>query len=256
MNTQDDRKVLLITGAARRIGAAIASLFHQHGYDIVLHYNRSGVQAAQLVTDFNKLRPYSACCIKANLCTVSEVQRLANETLEWRGAVDVLINNASGFYPSAIGAIDESVWEDLLGSNLKGAFFLSQALAPALQTRNGCIINITDRHADGALKGYPVYSIAKAGLQMMTKALARELAPTVRVNSIAPGAILWPEQALSEGSVEQAQQAAMDGIALRRMGTADDVAATAWYLAEDAPYTTGQTIRVDGGRMQGNSLLS
>lgn len=256
MSQEYERKTLLITGAARRIGAAIATLFHGRGYDVVIHYNHSEKEAQALVESLNAKRPASALCLQADLGTLSQVLSLASEALAWRGGIDVLINNASRFYPSAIGEVDETIWDDLLSSNLKGGFFLSQALAKSLQSRKGCIINLTDIHADGGLKGYPVYSIAKAGVKMMTKALARELAPLVRVNGISPGAILWPENDPSEKEQSEAQSAVLRDIALQRMGSADEIAATAWYLAEEARYCTGQTIRVDGGRTQGNSLLS
>lgn len=250
MNDTRAPKVLLVTGAARRIGAAIASEFHARGYDVVIHFNQSAAQAVALVAGLNAQRPDSACCLQADLVAVSQVQALAAAALAWRGGIDVLINNASRFYPSALGSVDEAAWEDLLGSNLKGGFFLAQALASSLRERQGCIINLADIHADGGRKDYPVYSIAKAGVKMMTKALAREFAPLVRVNGISPGAILWPEDDQSE----KEHSAVLRDIAVQRMGTAQEIAATAWYLAEEAPYSTGQTIRVDGGRTQGKSL--
>jgi pteridine reductase len=251
MNDMPERKILLITGAARRIGAAIAALFHARGYDVLIHFNQSEQQAQALVEGFNAQRPNSAYCLQADLCAVSAVHTLAAAALAWRGGIDVLINNASRFYPGALGSVDEAAWDDLFGSNLKGGFFLAQALAPSLKERRGCIINLADIHADGGRKDYPVYSIAKAGVKMMTKALARELAPLVRVNGISPGAILWPEDDQSEKEQSEAQRAVLRDIALQRMGTAEEIAATAWYLAEDAAYSTGQTIRVDGGRTQG-----
>ena len=255
MSSNGAPKILLITGAARRIGAAIATLFHARGYDVVIHFNTSAQQAKALVDGFNTLRPNSACCLQADLGAVSAVHDLATAALAWRGGVDVLINNASRFYPGALGGVDEAAWDDLINSNLKGGFFLAQALAPSLRERHGCIINLTDIHADGARQGYPVYSIAKAGVKMMTKALARELAPQVRVNGISPGAILWPEAEQSEKEQSEAQRAVLQDIALQRMGSAQEIAATAWYLAEDAAYCTGQTIRVDGGRTQSQSLI-
>lgn len=255
MNSTNEVKTLLVTGAARRIGAAIATLFHTRGYDVVIHFNQSAQQAHALVASFNAQRPDSACCLQADLVEVSQVHALATAALAWRGGIDVLINNASRFYPGALGSVDEAAWEDLFGSNLKGGFFLAQALAPNLRERRGCIINLADIHADGGRKGYPVYSMAKAGVKMMTKALARELAPLVRVNGISPGAILWPEDDQSMKEQSDAQRAVVRDIALQRMGTAEEIAATAWYLAEEAPYCTGQTIRVDGGRTQGNSII-
>ncbi len=251
-----EAKVLLITGAARRIGAAIATLFHGRGYDVIIHFNESERQAIALGNALNAQRTDSALCLQADLCAVSQVRALAAAALAWRGGIDVLINNASRFYPGAIGGVDEAAWDDLLGSNLKGGFFLAQDLAPSLRERQGCIINLTDIHADGGRKDYPVYSIAKAGVKMMTKALARELAPQVRVNGISPGAILWPEDEQSEKELSDAQRAVIRDIALQRMGSCEEIAATAWYLAELAPYSTGQTIRVDGGRTQGDASIS
>ena len=255
MSNMAERKVLLITGAARRIGAAIATLFHSRGYEVIIHFNQSQQQALDLVNGFNAQRPNSAMCLQADLCAVSQVHDLAAAAIAWRGRVDVLINNASRFYPGTIGSVDEAAWDDLIGSNLKGGFFLAQDLAPSLRERRGSIINMTDIHADGGRKDYPAYSIAKAGVKMMTKALARELAPHVRVNGISPGAILWPEDDQSDKEQSDEQRAIVRDIALQRMGSCEEIAATAWYLAEEAPYSTGQTIRVDGGRTQGDSFI-
>tara|TARA_R110002167_G_scaffold89012_11_gene240187 strand:+ start:10360 stop:11139 length:780 start_codon:yes stop_codon:yes gene_type:complete len=255
MSNMAERKVLLITGAARRIGAAIATLFHSRGYDVIVHFNQSGQQALDLVNGFNAQRPNSAMCLQADLCAVSQVHDLAAAAIAWRGGIDVLVNNASRFYPGTIGSVDEAAWDDLIGSNLKGGFFLAQDLAPSLRERRGSIINMTDIHADGGRKDYPAYSIAKAGVKMMTKALARELAPQVRVNGISPGAILWPEDDQSDKEQSDEQRAIVRDIALQRMGSCEEIAATAWYLAEEAPYSTGQTIRVDGGRTQGDSFI-
>ena len=256
MNNMAERKILLITGAARRIGAAIATLFHSRGYEVIVHFNQSEQQALKLVNGLNAERPDSAMCLQADLCAVSQVHDLADAALAWRGRIDVLINNASRFYPGPIGSVDEAAWDDLIGSNLKGGFFLAQALAPSLRERRGSIINMTDIHADGGRKDYPAYSIAKAGVKMMTKALARELAPHVRVNGISPGAILWPEDDQSDKEQNDEQNAILRDIALQRMGSCEEIAATAWYLAEEAPYSTGQTIRVDGGRTQGDSYIT
>lgn len=256
MNNMAERKILLITGAARRIGAAIATLFHSRGYEVIVHFNQSEQQALKLVNGFNAERPDSAMCLQADLCAVSQVHDLADAALAWRGRIDVLINNASRFYPGPIGSVDEAAWDDLIGSNLKGGFFLAQALAPSLRECRGSIINMTDIHADGGRKDYPAYSIAKAGVKMMTKALARELAPHVRVNGISPGAILWPEDDQSDKEQNDEQNAILRDIALQRMGSCEEIAATAWYLAEEAPYSTGQTIRVDGGRTQGDSYIT
>lgn len=256
MTPTTPNKTLLITGAARRIGAECAQHFHARGYHVVIHYNHSQADAEQLQEQLNQQRPASALCLQANLCDMEDVQNLARDALAWQGSLDLLINNASSFYPTKLGSITTSDWDDLVGSNLKGAFFLAQALAPALIARQGNIINLVDIHADAGLKGYPVYSIAKAGLKMMTKVLARELAPNVRVNAISPGAILWPEQHESSANNDDAKQKILSNIALQRMGSPADIAQCAWYLAELAPYSSGQTIRVDGGRAQSNSVSS
>ncbi len=237
-------KTVLITGAAKRIGAECVRHFHAQGYQVVIHYKRSKAEAEALQMHLNQQRPDSALCLQADLSDIQEVQSLAQKTLAWQGGVDLLINNASSFYPSKIGNITEQVWDELMGSNLKGAFFLAQALAPSLKSRQGSIINLVDIYADTGLKDHPVYSIAKAGVKMMTKVLARELAPQVRVNGISPGAILWPEQ----GEQSDQQKAILAKTSLQRIGSPQDIAACAWYLAELAPYSSGQTIRVDGGR--------
>lgn len=242
--------VLLITGAARRIGAAIAELFHERGYNVIIHCHRSVADATALQNSLNARRHGSACCLQADLCDAAAVVQLAQQVVAWQGRLDVLVNNASSFYPTLLGETSAAQWDDLFGSNLKGAYFLSQELTPALRASRGCVINMTDMHADGGLKHYPVYSIAKAGVKMMTKALARELAPDVRVNGISPGAILWPEHEDSHDS----QQRILRTIALGRQGSPDDIAETAWFLATIALYMTGQTIRVDGGRTVDNSL--
>ncbi len=246
MNTFNN-PVLLITGAAKRIGAKIAEYFHNNGYDVVIHYHHSADEAEVLQNKLNALRPDSAKTLQADLRDVGAVQNMADAALTWRGRLDVLINNASSFYPTPLATTKEVEWDELMGSNLKGAFFLSQALAQALRNSNGCIINMTDIYADSGLFEHPVYSIAKAGVKAMTKALARELAPNVRVNGISPGAILWPENSAAE-SVD------LDSIALRRTGDPQDIAVVAWFLAHEATYTTGQTIRVDGGRNTSMSL--
>lgn len=248
MNATAHEKIVLITGAARRIGAAIACHFHERHYKVIIHYKDSKEDAEGLQQRLNKRRPDSAICLQAELCDIDSVTKLAEAALAWHGAIDVLVNNASSFYPSALGEITEPVWDELMGSNLKGGFFLAQALAPTLRARAGCIINLADMHADGGLKAYPVYSIAKAGVKMMTKVLARELAPMVRVNAISPGVILWPEHEECSSGVADTQQAILDKVALQRSGAPEDIAACAWYLAEKALYSTGQTIRVDGGR--------
>lgn len=237
-------RVALVTGAARRIGAACVRGLHAAGFNVVLHYHASDRDAALLSEELNALRPDSLFSVKANLLQMDQVRHLAVEAKDVWGGVDVLVNNASSFFPGIIGQVDERDWDSLIGSNLKAPFFLSQALASSLSARRGCIVNIVDIHAETGLPRYPVYSIAKAGLVAMTRCLAKEMAPDVRVNAVAPGAILWPEQAAgAEGELEILKK-----VALQRCGRADDIAKAVKFLVEDADYITGQVITVDGGR--------
>jgi pteridine reductase len=238
--------VALITGAARRIGAEIAQQLHKADYNIVLHYRNSASEADRLAKSLNQLRADSARIIEADLNDVNALQQLAEHALEAWGRVDVLINNASAFYPTPIGSVTEREWDDLFSSNLKAPFFLAQALASELKNNHGCIINIADIHAQRPLKNHPVYCAAKAGNVMFTQSLARELAPQVRVNGIAPGAILWPEQ---QGDLsEKAKQDILEKIPLQKRGSAQDIARAVLFLVTDAPYITGQILAVDGGR--------
>ncbi|MEQ1529756.1 MAG: pteridine reductase [Methylococcales bacterium] len=238
-------KNILITGAAKRIGAACARLLHQHGCNIFLHYRSSQAAAEQLCAELNQLRANSAQLMQADLLDMHALQQVAEQAqLTW-GHIDVLINNASTFYPQALAQVSESNWDELLGSNLKAPFFLAQALTETLSTQNGCIVNIVDIHAERGLPDYPVYSIAKAGLAAMTKVLAKELGPAVRVNGVAPGAILWPEQELSpEDKAEILKR-----VVLQKSGEPQDIAKAVWFLINDASYMTGQILTVDGGRM-------
>ena len=237
-------KTVLITGAARRIGAACARLLHADGCNVLLHYHQSATAAQALADELNQHRPHSAQCLYADLCQLAAIETLAEQAINVWGGVDALINNAAQFFPGSIGQVTESDWSLLMDSNLKAPFFLSQALAPALQARQGCVINISDIHAEKGLQGFAVYSISKAGLIAMTHCLAKELAPTVRVNTIAPGAILWPERPIDDS--EKAE--IMQRIALQRCGEAMDIAKAVRYLLTDAGYVTGQTLTVDGGR--------
>ncbi len=235
---------VLITGAAKRIGAACARFLHRHGCNLILHYQHSQLEALALVAELNAIRPNSAVAFNADLLQVEQVQGLAAKALAVWGGVDVLINNASQFYPTPVAQVTEADWDSLLNSNLKAPFFLAQALRDSLLERQGCIINMVDIYAQKPLLGAPIYSIAKAGLQAMTQALAKELAPNVRVNAVAPGAILWPEADVADGQ----KQEILQKVALQRCGNADDIAKAVWFLIADAPYITGQTIAVDGGR--------
>ena len=235
--------VVLITGAAHRIGATTARLLHQNGMNIVLHY-RSSREAAQAVQkELNEQRENSVILIQADLHLTNGLPTLIEESVKAWGRLDVLINNASSFYPTQIGKATEEQWDDLIGSNLKAPFFLSQAAAPHLKKNKGCIINIVDIHAERPLKNFPIYSMAKAGLVMMTKSLAGELGPEIRVNGIAPGAILWPENL-----DEVAKQRIVSRTFLKRQGEPNDISKAILYLIKDADYVTGQIIAVDGGR--------
>jgi pteridine reductase len=238
------QKNILITGAAKRIGAACARLLHSEGGNIVLHYRSSKDDALLLCNELNQKRPDSAKMIQADLLNMHELETVAREAaLAW-GGIDVLINNASAFYPTAVNDVSEWQWDELLGSNLKAPFFLAKSLAETLTDNKGCIVNIVDIHAERGLKGYPVYSIAKAGLAAMTRVLAKELGPVVRVNAVSPGAILWPESELSG----QDKAEILQRIILKRRGEPLDIAKAVLFLIKDADYMTGQILTVDGGR--------
>ena len=235
--------VALITGAAKRIGAAIATKLHAQGFNVIIHYGQSRLEAEALVESFNTIRPDSAESLSADLCRVSEVQQLADKAQTVWGYIDVLVNNASSFYPTPVGEINEDDWTSLVGSNLKGPLFLSQALAQTLSQRKGAIINMIDMHIDRPLPKHSVYLLAKSGLASLTRSLATELAPHVRVNGIGPGAILWPDRTLSD----EEKQALIDTIPLGALGREQDISDTLWFLV-NAPYITGQILYVDGGR--------
>ena len=241
-------KNVLITGAAKRIGAACARLLHSEGCNVFLHYRSSAAEAKQLCEELNQLRPASAKIMQADLLNMDELEAVAREaSLAW-GGIDVLVNNASSFYPTAVSDVTERQWDELLGSNLKAPFFLAKALAKSLTDNKGCIINIVDVHAERGLIGYPVYSIAKAGLAAITKVLAKELGPEVRVNGVAPGAILWPELDLPEDLFEPAKLEILQRVILKRSGEPVDIAKAVLFLIKDADYITGQILTVDGGR--------
>lgn len=238
------RKNVLITGGAKRIGAACAKLLHESGFNILLHYRSSERNAKQLSDLLNDIRPDSAQIVKADLAVKAELLLLADYAKTAWGGIDALVNNASSFYPTGIGQVSEHDWDELIGSNLKAPFFLTQALVEELSARRGCVVNITDIHAERGLKGYPVYSIAKAGLVAMTRIMAKELGPDIRVNAVSPGAILWPEQDMSEA----VKQEIVERIALKRNGAPEDIARAVRFLIKEADYITGQVIAVDGGR--------
>ena len=238
------QKNVLITGAAKRIGAACARLLHSEGYNIFLHYRTSSTEALQLCAELNAIRPNSAKIKASDLLKLSELTALANEAQQAWGGIDVLVNNASAFYPTDVYETTEAQWDELLGSNLKAPFFLASALADSLAMRQGCIVNIIDIHAERGLKNYAVYSIAKAGLAAMTKILAKELGAAIRVNGVSPGAILWSDHDLSELE----KQEILQRVALARKGEPNDIAKAVLFLIKDANYMTGQILTVDGGR--------
>ncbi len=240
-------KVVLVTGGARRIGAAIALAFHARGAKVAVHYRRSAADAAALITGMNRTRPGSAAAFEANLADLSALEALPTTIVGTFGALDVLVNNASTFYPTPVGKITESQFDDLVGSNFRAPLFLSQAAAPELRRRNGLILNIVDIHALRPLGRHTVYCAAKAALVMLTHSLARELGPEIRVNAIAPGPVLWPEN----GVEEDLRRRIIARTALQRSGSPDDVAKAALYFASDAPFVTGQVLAIDGGRLIG-----
>ena len=243
-----DGRCALVTGAAKRIGAVIARTLHAAGANVAIHYNRSAADADQLAAELNRSRAGSAFTIAADMRDISAVERMAARVLERSGnKLDVLVNNASNFYPTPIGTITLEQWDDLFGSNLKAPLFLSQALVPALRAARGVIVNIVDVHAQRPLRDHPVYGPAKAGLAMLTRSLAKDLGPDVRVNGVSPGAILWPDEGMSDGL----RAAIIKQTALKRAGTPEDIAAAVLFLVRDAPYVTGQIIAVDGGRSVG-----
>ena len=238
-------KSILITGAAKRVGAAIARRLHQAGANLVLHYRTSEREAHALQSELNLQRAHSAILVKADLLEAAGLAELVKTCADRFGSLDALVNNASAFYPTPLGSISMENWDDLIGTNLKAPLFLSQAAAPYLRKSAGCIVNITDIHADRPLKNYVVYSVAKAGLVGLTKSLARELGPEVRVNGVAPGPIAWPE----DGSFDEVtRQRVISHTLLKRTGEPEDIARAVYYLVADAPYVTGQIIAVDGGR--------
>jgi pteridine reductase len=233
--TNNTNKVVLITGGAKRVGAAICRILHAEGYSLMVHYKSSRNEARALQAELNLQRPNSVSIVQGDLLNVTGIPNL-----------DVLINNASTYYASEIGEIDEEKWHDLMGSNLKAPLFLSQAAAPELRRNHGCIVNITDMHVERPKKGYIIYSVAKAGLVTLTKSLAHELSPEVRVNAVAPGPVQWPES--NPQFDEVYRQRVINQTLLKRVGEAEDVAKAVKFLVADAPFITGHVLAVDGGR--------
>jgi|TARA_R110002153_G_scaffold84005_10_gene210700 pteridine reductase len=258
---EENSPVALITGAAKRIGATMAKTLHSAGYRVIIHYGHSAEDANALVNSLNAKRPNSAICLQADLCKLEDITRLAEQAtapdafslgsntvhadsnVKAMARIDVLINNASSFYPTPLGDISANDWQALVGSNVQGPLFLSQALWPTLKASNGCIINMVDMHIDRPLPHHTVYGLAKTALASITRSLAVEMAPEVRVNGIAPGAILWPERELEHDQ----KQRLLDSIPLGGLGSPEDIANTATFLIS-ANYITGQIIYVDGGR--------
>jgi len=242
-----DRKVVLITGAARRIGAALALAFHERGAAVAVHYRNSRNEAARLVAAMNARRKGSAAGFQADLGDLDALAALPASVIRTFGRLDVLVNNASTFYPTPIGAITAAQFDDLIGTNLRAPVFLVQAAAPELRRRKGLIINIADIHALRPLRHHLVYCAAKAALVMLTRSLARELGPAVRVNAIAPGPVLWP----AGGVDAKLRRRIVERTALKRTGSPEDVARAALFFATEAPFVTGELLTVDGGRILG-----
>ena len=250
MSTVAAAPAILVTGAARRVGAEIARALHAAGACVAIHYRSSAAEADRLAAELNAARPdeggESAATFAADLLAIDALPRLVEAAVARFGRLDALVNNASSFYATKVGAVDTAAWDDLSGSNLKAPLFLAQAAAPHLERSGGCIVNITDIHAERPLKGYPLYCAAKAGLLGLTRALALELGPRVRVNAVAPGPIEWPQG--THDFPSEARTAIIAHTLLKRVGSPADIAQAVKFLIFDAPYVTGQVINIDGGR--------
>lgn len=242
-----DPPVALVTGSARRVGASIVRALHARGYRVAIHHRHSRAEAEALAASLEAARSSSAAVFRADLLDPEALERLPSEVIARWGRLDVLVNNASTFYPTPLGTIDERVWTDLVGTNLKAPLFLVQSVRDELRRRRGTVVNLLDIHARRPLRAHLVYGVAKAGLEMLTRSLARELAPEVRVNGVAPGAILWQEGFEDEAVKRQV----LRQIPLGRLGTPEDIAGAVVYLVCDAPYVTGHVLAVDGGRSTG-----
>ncbi|MDR3478970.1 MAG: pteridine reductase [Gammaproteobacteria bacterium] len=243
----DVAQVALVTGAARRIGAEIARTLHAAGMNVVLHYHTSSVEAEALCTSLNEVRAHSAITVAADLIQIADFDTLMQRALKPWGRLDVLVNNASRFYRTRLGAVTEAAWDDLLTSNLKAPFFLAQAAIPALTETKGCIINIADIHGDRPMRDYSAYCISKAGLIMLTKSLAKELGKKkIRVNAISPGEVIWPEG--ENAMTDEDKENVLGRIVLGRIADPIEIARTVLFFAQNANYITGQILAVDGGR--------
>ncbi|WP_177165979.1 pteridine reductase [Nitrosomonas sp. Nm58] len=239
-------KVILVTGGAKRVGAAICCKLHAQGANLMVHYRSSQNDAQMLRQTLEQTRPDSVALIQADLLDIDRLPDLIEETVRRFGKLDALVNNASSFFPTPIGQLTEQAWVDLMGSNLKAPLFLSQAAVPYLEKRHGCIVNIVDIHVEQPLKNYVIYNAAKGGLAALTRSLALELAPLIRVNGVSPGPILWPEH--EEWIDKSLRKEIIDRTLLKRMGEPEDIARAVHFLIADAPFITGQIIAVDGGR--------
>ncbi|MEQ1599063.1 MAG: pteridine reductase [Methylotenera sp.] len=246
MNSTSNNKVILITGGAKRVGAAICRELHANGASLMIHYKTSIKEARALQAELNLQRANSVAIIQGDLLNIAVLPSLVHETINQFSRLDVLINNASTYYPTEIGHINEENWHDLVGSNLKAPMFLAQAAAAELLKNHGCIVNISDMHVERPKKSYVVYSVAKAGLVTLTKSLAQELGPEVRVNAVAPGPVQWPEN--NPQFDEVYRQRVISQTLLKRVGEATDVAKAVKFLIYDAPFITGHVLAVDGGR--------
>ncbi|HEX6634887.1 MAG TPA: pteridine reductase [Usitatibacter sp.] len=237
---------VLVTGAARRIGAVVAKRLHAAGASVALHYHRSAREAESLCAEFNAARPGSCVAVRADLLDVTALERIVDEAVDAFGRLDGLVNNASSFYATPFGEIGTAAWEDLVGTNLRAPLFLAQAAAAHLRRSRGAIVNVVDIHAERPLEDFAVYSVAKAGLAGLTRSLAVELAPQVRVNGVSPGAILWPDEGRHFDAAERERITVQTPLA--RTGSPEDIAGAVKYFLFDAPFVTGQILSVDGGR--------
>ena len=244
MSIQHPRPVALVTGGARRVGATIARTLHAAGYDLALHYRHSADEAAGLLRELERARAGSTLAVQADLAAVERLPELVEQVTSRFGQLDALVNNASAFFPTPVGSATAAQWDELFASNARAPFFLAQAAWPALRESRGAIVNLVDIYAERALAGHPIYVMAKAALAAMTRTLAQDMAPEVRVNGVAPGAVLWP----SEGKDYDDRAAMLSRTPLQRAGAPEDVASAVLWLLRDAPFVTGQIIRVDGGR--------